>query len=644
MLNRRSFIQLSVGGTLGLLVTPAIWKATDDVSIWTQNWGWIPKLKKGAVEGVPAVSKLCPNGCAVRVMTVGGEAYGTAGDMDNPLSQGGICPVCANGVQMMNNPVRVTGPMKDGQPITWDEAAEILKGELDGAAGSVAVISGDDTGTANEVLSALAADGSYYMMPSAMGTATKAWNGLMGGEGQIGYDMAGSDLVVMIGAAALESYGTTVANQKAFDAARPTDADATTEFIYAGPMGGHTASVCDGFIPVNPAGMKAFALGLAYYLVMEGATIESADFGALKSMLASSYSPAQVEKATGAKSADIQTLARKLMQASAPVVLCDFGMSPSTVAAGIVVNLLLGRLNADGGMVALAELPTVVDGALDRVARFEKDIVGDLASGTFAPKLTLIYEANPAYNASEVMEKGGFTVAFSTWMDETAAKANLVLPNAHPYERDDDLANPFGVAATTYVASAPVAKPGYGSKSTADFLLSIADLGYETFAEVLEAKGSALVEGTVGTYSVSLAIDALGTEIMPGDGLQVAVYNNLMFGSAKVATTPHNPVGIRANELKGMDMFVKLNGATAAAQGLSEGDKVTLTGSGGECKALVHVSEDVMDGVVAVPEGFGHTEWDEFSRGKGDKVYGILAKNADGGSTSWAGTTVNIAK
>ncbi len=642
MLNRRSFIQMSVGGTLGFMVTPAIWKVTDDVSIWTQNWGWIPTLRKGAVEGFPAVSKLCPNGCSVKVMTVGGEPYGTAGDEDNPLSQGGICPVCANGVQMMNNPVRVTGPLMNGESISWEEATEILRAQLADAGSDVAVISGDDTGTANEILSALAADGSYYMMPSAMGTATKAWNGLMGGEGQIGFDLAGSDLVVMIGADALESYGTTVANQKAFAASRPTGEAASAEFVYAGPMGGHTASVCDSFIPVNPAGMKAFTLGLAYYLVMDGANIESADFGALKSMLASKYSPAQVEQATGVKSSAIQALARKLMQASAPVVVCDYAMSPSTAAAGIVVNLLLGRLNADGGMAALAELPTVIDGALGRVERFEKDIVADVDS--FAPKLALVYEANPGYGMASMLEKAGFVVAFSTYMDETAALADLVLPNAHPYERADDLANPFGVAATTYVASSAVTAPGYHSMSTADLLLSVADLGFETFEEVLEAKADALVEGTVGTYSVNLAVDALGAEVKVGTGLQLDVYTQLYFGSPDIATTPHNPISIRDTELKGMDMFVKMNGETAKAQALVEGDKVKLSSSSGECVALVHVSEDVMTGVVSAPLGFGHTAWDEFSSGKGDNVFNVVVATADGGASTWAGTTVTIAK
>ena len=66
-LDRRGFIHLIVGGAVGTLFTPIPWKFTDDLSIWTQNWPWIPKLKYGAVERTATVSKMCPAGCAVNV-------------------------------------------------------------------------------------------------------------------------------------------------------------------------------------------------------------------------------------------------------------------------------------------------------------------------------------------------------------------------------------------------------------------------------------------------------------------------------------------------------------------------------------------------------------------------------------------------
>ena len=57
-LDRRSFISLVTGGVVGSLFTPVVWKTLDDVSIWTQNWPWIPTLNNGTELSVPALCKL----------------------------------------------------------------------------------------------------------------------------------------------------------------------------------------------------------------------------------------------------------------------------------------------------------------------------------------------------------------------------------------------------------------------------------------------------------------------------------------------------------------------------------------------------------------------------------------------------------
>lgn len=662
-LNRRAFIQFSVGGTLGLLVTPVIWKTLDDVSIWTQNWGWIPTLKKGAVEGVPAVSKLCPSGCAVQVETVGGAPFGTKGDLDNPLSQGGICPICADAVPMMYSPTRIAGPMvKTGEgkyeSISWDDAKKLLAEKLAAAGSSVAVISGDDTGTGNEVFSGLLAElgsSDYYMMPSPQMAATKAWNGLMGGEGQLGYDLANADFVLFAGVDGLDSWGPSVSWMKAFSASHPAGEEASASYVFAGPARNHTAAVCDQWVPVRPEGLTAFLLGLAYNLITEGKSLESGDFGALRSLLASKFSPAQVEKISGVSQKALADLAGKLLNASAPVVVADYAGSPAVAAAGAIVNMLLGRLNADGGMVALPEIETVIGSALGRVARFEKDLMADVAGGAFAPQVCLVYDANPVYGlpqyGDKVFEKAGFTVAFSTFKDETAAVADLVLPAAHSFERSDDLVSPFGVANTTYVASSPVYKPALNVKGAPDFALELAaemglDLGFETFAEVIEAKAGVAdaATGTVGSYSVALAVDTLsGADKVSGE-LSLYAYGRLIFGSASVATTPHNPPAIPANVIQGKQMFVRINSETAKANGLKDGSAVILAANGAECAALVCVDEGVMPGVVVAPLGFGRTAWDEFSNGKGDNVYKILTVSTVSGGSAWAGSAVTIAK
>ncbi|WP_319542938.1 menaquinone reductase molybdopterin-binding-like subunit QrcB [uncultured Pseudodesulfovibrio sp.] len=643
---RRAFIQMSVGATVGILFTPTVWKALDDVSIWTQNWPWIPTLKYGEVKGVPTVSKMCESGCAVKVRTVAGEAFGIEGNMENPLSGGGVCPLCANGVQVMNNPSRIKAPMLNGEEISWEKAQEVVAEKLEAAGGNVAVISGDQTGTVNEVFSALlAAKGSdaFYTMPCDMQAADKAWAGLMGGSGQIGYDLENADVVLLAGADALESWGPTVANLKAFAA------NESGKFYFAGPMQTKTASVTDKWVPVPAEGMAAFTLGIAYYVLQSGKTTTAADFDQFKAMVMNDYSPAKVEAATGVKADMMAAIAKDLLAASNPVVVP--GGSVAAHGAAFALNLLLG-----GGMKVLPEFGKAVETAMGRSEMLKADILEGVSTD-----LLFVYEANPAYALPEQV-KAGFTVAFDSVNTETTAAANLVLPTPHCYERFEDLASPYGLAAATYSLGAPVSKATLNVKNAADFILGLADLGFETYEEVLGAKVEAigadmdeLVEGGAfvaegeAPVATSMAASELGKAAVPVKGtgaVGLAPYTLLNVGTANQATTPNAPCTISNNQLVGDYMVVMMASATAKQLGVGVGSKVKLSGGNGECEALVQIFEGVLPGVVAAPLGMGHTVGDEFSKGKGDNVYKILtvSSEAAAGASTWAGSTVNVAK
>ncbi|MGE4423103.1 MAG: menaquinone reductase molybdopterin-binding-like subunit QrcB [Pseudodesulfovibrio sp.] len=643
---RRTFIQLGAGATVGILFTPTVWKALDDVSIWTQNWPWIPTLKYGAVENKPTVSKMCESGCTVKVRTVAGEPFGTMGNVDNPISGGGICPLCANGVQVKNSPNRIKAPMLDGQEITWEKAQEVVAEKLAAAGSKIAVISGDQTGTANEVFSALLADkgsDAFYVMPCDMQAADKAWTGLMGGTGQIGYDLEGADLVLLAGADALESWGPTVANLKSFAA------NESGKFIFAGPMQTKTASVTSKWVPVPAEGMAAFTLGVAYYVLQAGKSVDTDDFGQFKAMVMSEYTPAKVEAATGVKADQMAALAKQLLTASNPVVVPAGPVAAH--GAAFALNLLLG-----GAMKALPEFAKAIPAAMSRSEMLKADILEGVDTD-----LLFVYEANPAYALPEKV-KAGFTVAFDMVQTETTATANLVLPSLHPYERFDDLASPYGMAAATYSLGAPVCKPSVDASSAATFILGLADLGFESFEEVLGAKveaigadmdslqgGEAYVVEGEAPMATSLAANVLGKASVPVKGtgaVGLAPYTLLNVGTANQATTPNAPCTISNNQLVGDYMVVMMGSATAKQLGVSVGSKVKLSGGKGECEALVQIFEGVMPGVVAAPLGLGHTVGDEFSKGKGDNVYKILtvSSEAAAGASTWAGSTVNVAK
>ncbi len=656
--DRRTFIQASVGVTVGILFTPVPWKLADDVSIWTQNWPWIPKLKYGEQLDKPAVSKLCDSGCAVNVRTVAGNAFGTEGNVDNPLSRGGICPICANGVQVMNSPNRVKGPMKKVgdtfEPVTWDDARALLADKLAAGGGKVAVISGDQTGTANEVFSGfLAGLGSedFFQMPCDMQAASRAYNGVMGGAGQVGYDLENADYVLLAGADAFESWGPTVSNMKTFSAT-------AAKYVFAGPVQTRTASVTARWVPVPEEGMAAFILGIAHHVLKAGKSVAAADFAKFRSVVMDGFSPAKVEAAIGVKSAVTAALAQDLLAASKPVVVPS-GLSVAAANAAFALNLLL-----DGGMVSVPEFPKVIDSALSVSQRMEKDLLAWVNKGS-NPAVALVYEANPVYALPEEF-KAGFLVSFSSVWDETSEKADLVLPATFTYERFDDIQSPYGIAKPVYTAGVPVSRKFLDVMTPADFILGLAakmdiDLGFETFAEVIAAKAEAVgadydeeVGGFFEGETVVPEVATLGASVLArgaapvrGTGaVSLAPYSQLIIGSQNVATTPNAPCVISNNQLVGTTMVVMMSGMTAQKLGVAAGDKVKLSGGNGEATALVKLNEGVLPGVVAAPFGFGHTVGDEFSKGKGDNVYKILTVRFEAatGASVWNGSTVNVAK
>ena len=138
----------------------------------------------------------------------------------------------------------------------------------------------------------------------------------------------------------------------------------------------------------------------------------------------------------------------------------------------MALNLLLGRINRPGGVYLLPEFASVIPGALTRAAMLDGDLPGFLkavADGKKpAPKALLVYDANPLYGLPETatmakgLEKIPFKVSFASFMDETAAKCDLILPNSMPLERYDDVATPYGSGFCVYSLCRPIQKPIHG--------------------------------------------------------------------------------------------------------------------------------------------------------------------------------------
>ncbi len=689
-LDRRGFIQFLVGGAVGTLFTPIPWKLTDDISIWSQNWPWIPRNLKGKSEYAKTVSKLCPTNCALTVRTVAGHPIRTEGNAENPLSGGSISSLAGAEVQLLYSPARLKRPLAksaDGafKAVSWDQAMAMIEeklGSIKGVQGKLAMISGDQNGTANEVLSGfckLAGSDNFFIMPSAGQNVRRVWNSALGNPGQPGYDIENSDYVLAIGADILESWGPAIRNRRAFSSQRPHGLLPKTRYAYAGPVQNNTAAGADTWAPILPGTEAVLAAALANELIKKGKSFPGMEFSAFKDAVAA-MGAAKASSITGLPEARIKILADELSKAKKPLAIVDSsfsqGAGAAAVIAGVGLNMLLDGVNNSGGMTIVPDTPKVVDAAMTPAELFKQDLVaflGSIEQGS-SPEMLIVYDANPAYGLPEAgrMAKAlasiPFKVSFTSFLDETALLSDLVLPMPMGLERYDDVTTPYGMAKGIYCPAHPVVKSRVNAPMATDALMSLGkrlgmDLGYPNFKAVLDAKAQAIGEDfddLQGAYAeapdlLELPEPALKPKLLKAvleaanaskSFVSLAPVNRLNYGTAVTATPPFNLKTVRDTTLLGNKSFVHLNGATASTLGVAEGDLVKVGSNAGEFNALVHVDEGVMQGVVAAPMNFGHTAFDEFTRGKGGNTAQLMlvAKEAGSGFATWTSTAVTIEK
>ncbi len=689
-LDRRGFLTFVAGGVVGTALTPLPWKMIDDISIWTQNWPWIPRIPKGPVKTRPSIARLGPTDYGILINSAGHHPVNAQGNPDHILSQGGIDPLAASSVQLLYSPSRIQQPLKKNsngkfEAVSWDKATEFLIKKLKdikGKENSLACISGDETSSANEVLSAFLNQmdsEQYFFLPSDSGRQLGIWQDIMRGRGQIGYDLEESDLVLICGADLLESWGTVVRNQKIFGRQE-------TRFIYAGPFQNNTAAVADQWIPLRSEDFGHLLMGLAYFVLQKVQIMFGYDgLESLKEVVREKYRPEKVAKRTGISPDKLSDLATKLLQSRRPLVVTGSvtgsGANTFPFYAGLCLNILLNRINKKGGIRCIPNPPKILDKATHSFKIQKRDLCGflrDIDQGKQKfPEILFVYEANPVYSLPEqntnreIIKKIPLKVSFSQFMDETSALSDLVLPAPYFLERTDDSFTPFGSGLANYSLARPVTEQLTDSRSTPDLVIQIAkkldiDLGTNSYTSLLKTKTdilganwSDLVQGQAWTdnsiyyqYNLQLwdknirQIVSSETSFDNSYPLQVCAGSSLNTGSNRIAIPPFCLKTLLENELEDKMFFVIINSQTAKKYGLKQNDIVKLVSPNGKCRAKISIEETVMPDIVFVPMGFGHTDWDEFSRDKGDNVMEILTVSREKGTrmTTWSNSKVKIAK
>jgi anaerobic selenocysteine-containing dehydrogenase len=285
------------------------------------------------------------------------------------------------------------------------------------------------------------------------------------------------------------------------------------------------------------------------------------------------------------------------------------------------------------------------------------------ASAESPVEMLFVYDANPAYllpdseSVKKAFEKIPFVVCFSSYPDETTAMADLLLPNHIYLERYEDVPVAQGFPKPIISLTRPAVEPLYDTRHTGDFIIQLAtalggNIGaafpwdeYEAcLEETLGNRWDALVEEGYWVddqFSGADWVDAFETvstrfEFTNSDiralaeyhpikleadeslyPLVLIPYDTMRLTSGYIATPPFLVKALEDTILKGNDVLVEINPATARPLGLSEGKYASLTTLKGSVRVKTHLTNGIMPGVIAIPRGLGRTNVDRFLADRG---------------------------
>ena len=707
-IDRRSFLSFVVGGAAGTALTPIPWKLTDDSSIWSQMWPWIPVPADGEVTYTDSVCTLCPGGCGISIRKVDDRAIKIEGKDGHPVNDGGICVLGLSGLQLLYGPTRVKQPMKRvgnrgagrWEKISWPDAiSEVAKKlteiKTDGQAKGVACIAESDRGTVPGLINRfLQAYGSpnFIKMPASEDAYELAIKKMHGVEASAGFDVENADFVISFGSGVIQGWGSPVrmiranSNWKA-SGVKLTQIESRKSI---------TAAKADNWLAIKPGTEAILALGLAHQIIKDGRNLAFAfpGFDALKTVLADYY-PDKVADVTGIDEDEIISLARAFAGAKKPLALYGKGRgsTPGSVGEAMAVhtlNVLTGNINKEGGVWLVdgreaVEWPEFVpgegfynvridgagSGSYSEARHLSNRLAQVILTDSYPLKALFVSDANPLYslpdskNVKKAFEKIPFIVSFSSYMDETAAFSDLILPNHNYLERLEDVPSPVGYPEKMVLLAKPVVEPQFDTMHTGDVIIALAGVvggsvadafdweNYEAFLqkmlgdywETLQEVGYVVNEGSeLATDLTALNFSGFGAGSIAIEGgqdeypLVFMPYDSLRLSSRYIGGTPFMIKTVEDTVLKGKDSLVEINPATAKKAGLREGNRAVIETPRGRAGVLVHLYDGIRPGVIAMPRGLGHTAYDKYLAGKGvnvNELIGPVEDPASGLDAAW---------
>ncbi|MBI5376240.1 MAG: molybdopterin-dependent oxidoreductase [Candidatus Schekmanbacteria bacterium] len=506
---------------------------------------------------------LCSSSCGIRARTIDGRLVSIEGNSAHPVNRGGICPRGVNGLHILYNPNRLSGPMKKTgsgdsskwERISWDDAMKAVTGNLKSlrtqSPQSLMFLHGKpstslEVSFADRFMQAYGSpnyicymDGHDYY-DSSMLDAIYLMQGINAAPS---YDIGNSNFVLSFNTDIFESHENLMQSLKAYGQAHSERPSGRCRFVHVGPRLSASASTADKWIPVRPGTEGVLALGVAHVIIREDlydynfVNINCSGFEdrtdesgkterGFKSVVMSEYAPSDVSNMTGVKVEEIIRLARDFAS-SRPALAVGNRTQTRIQLAVHSLNALLGSINTKGGILFPPDIVLKKEGEKSSSIYGENntDFLSKIISSPESPvKALFIKNANPIYSSLEsalwrkALDKIPFKVSFSGIMDETSSLCDMILPDCTYLEKWNGSAVATSEGYQVFSISRPVVEPVVECKASEDVLLNIAsglspevaiNFHWKSFSDYVElaieglfeaGRGSRLGEEFEGTW------------------------------------------------------------------------------------------------------------------------------------------------
>jgi molybdopterin-containing oxidoreductase family iron-sulfur binding subunit len=662
-MNRRTFLKIASMGSVAVAAGCSgksennlftMVQATEDMVTGKDTW-------------YASTCRECPAGCGVLAKNREGRVIKLEGNPLHPVNRGALCMRGQAALQGLYHPDRLRMPQlktDDGwQAIPFYKAEELIRQKAGAAAsrgsGRIAMLTETVGQTQLDLFTTVVRQfgGTAPMVfePLAHEALKSAHEQLFGSPSLPALHMDRADVMVGFGADFLETWLSPVEYANRFKAMHGFAKDRKGLFLQISPFQSLTGANADRWIGCRPGTEAAVIMGLLAILLGEE-TGRRVDRGLRRALapLVADFAPERVADLSGVSVDDQTLVAGRLTAAAHPLVLGTGGTAGSATAAELAALFLNLALDPQLSLfdftnrhrVEIADRRASVIDAVDAMD-------GDDVS------LVLLNNVNPVFAlpdghhlAAVLKDPKRFVVAFSNFVDDTSALADLIVPVQMALETWDVYESSAAALSTLQPTMGkitqapalgdlmlnllpPAARPAKNYKALVTETVLNNDPTVAAWLKTIQ-KGGRFTDSASPGRMPSADLDAADTlkaslDALPAEPSELTLITppSIRFYDGRGANRPWL--------IETPDTLTQIPWQTVALihpqhmadKGIADGDRLLLKTASGEVQVPAFAYAGVFPGTVVVPMGQGHTDFGRWAAGQGVNPLHLLDPATD---------------